>query len=509
MNEIRVRFSGIAVFLSSVLAYIIGMAYTVYVARVLTKEEYGIYGFIGSLWSMALLFGSIVAFWAFRARARGKKVVRTAVFGEALLSVPVSLALGFYLLTSSGLSFSCILVVVAYVIISYLVSGLNVFFRATAPHKTSYRNLLTSLVKISVGLLLVFYLKLLGALLTLTLGVLLYGLYVLKHAWSELSGSVDLSLLKQWLSCFWIVIILNSVSVIFLNMDMYYLGFRGLFSMLGSYTVAKRIANWMTLTSSLSIGLSPALLSGKSKENVNSVLDLTMLFTVPMVVGAVVMSKDLVYVFGTKYMEASTSLKILAASMMFFIVSAVLDGAVRALDDVDKYELKLGPLLRSYIFKLAVLSYIGLAIELLSMFLLAPTMGLNGIALSVLVGSLVLLIIKYELTRKVVRLNLRKLARKGSTYLICSLIMALILMILPKGRISLVVLSVGIGCAVYFLLLYLVDGEFREMVHAGLRREVSPVIRKVHISRRFRIISLKSRTVSGFLGRGKLLDQNP
>ncbi len=510
MGEIRVRFSGIAVFLSSVLAYIIGMAFTVYVARALTKEEYGIYGFIASLYSLALMLSSAISFWAFRARARGRKVIGTAVLGEIILSVPASLTLGAYLLTHAGLDLQCVFVVMAYVVIGYLVSGLNVLFRAIAPHKTSYRSLIVSIVKISVGLLLVFYLRLLGALITLTLGVLIYGLYVLRYAGGELRGSIDLDLLRQWLYCFWIVIILNSANVIFLNADMYYLGFNGLFSALGSYTAAKRIANWMTLASSLSIGLSPALLSGGGKENVDSVLDLMMMFTVPMVVGAVVMSKDLVCVFGAKYMEASNSLEILAISMLFFLLSNVLDGAVRSLDDVDRYELKLRSLLKSYIFKLAVLSYVGLAVELLSMLLLAPRAGLDGIALSVLCGSVTLLIIRYNLARKVVQLSLTRLVKRSSLYLMCSLIMALVLSVLPKGRISLVILSVGVGCVVYFLLLYLADEKFRGMVCIGLYRDIIPLIRrKIHSSRRSRTMLLKSSTVFGSLGRGTLLDQNP
>jgi len=89
LSNIRLRYTGILMFLSNILSYCIGVVFAVYVARVLSVSEYGVYGFIGSLWDVFAIFSGLFPFWATRMIARGGTFAKTSFIANLLTSLPL------------------------------------------------------------------------------------------------------------------------------------------------------------------------------------------------------------------------------------------------------------------------------------------------------------------------------------------------------------------------------------------------------------------------------------
>jgi len=472
MSSIRLTYTGVKYFILQILAYLIGIVFPIYVARIIPASEFGIYGFIASLWTTFDLFRNMISFWAGRMIARGGRYVKSSLISNLLLSIPLSilyLLILFFFVPGYENYILIYLLSVLYLPLSYGISGLNAYVSMKIPDKLGYGPLIFSLVKVSLGFILVYIAGLFGAIITLLTGYSLYFLYFIRLSYKEFEEKVDFTRVKEWIKGSWFVLLLSMAVILYNNITVLILGFLGRNVSLGSYYVAVRVSGWIGLTTGLSIALRPRLLSevGGVKD-VERTASLLLLFATPMLIGILMLDKGIVYLFGgNKYMAAIIPLVILAIAKYLDIFTNLGINTILGFEKFDKkFMIKVKELIKSDMFKILIYRYIALAILAIAIIILYPLMDIVGLALSTLVSSIAIFILISSISFRRIG-TLYNIQKSFIKYLFSSLIMAIAIYLVPKYRGLLIISAIFIGAAIYFITLYIIDKDFRVLVKRG------------------------------------------
>jgi len=472
MSDIRLTYTGIKYFILRFIAYLIGIAFPIYVARLLPATEFGIYGFIASLWGVFDVFKNMIPFWAGRMIARGENLAKSSLISNFLISLPLSIIYLSLIPLYPSISnnyYSIYILSVLYLPITYPLAGLRAYISMRKTDKLGYEPIIFNLTKVSIGLIIVYLLGLTGAIQTILFGYLLILIYYLKLSVKEFEERVEFERVIEWVKGSWYVLALSVSLVFYNNLPVLMLGFLNE-SSLGAYYAAVKVASWITLTTGLSVALTPRLLSeAGGMGDVERALSLLLMFSTPMLVGIFALNTGIIHLLGgRKYMDALIPLFLLALARYINVLATVGINTILGFEKFDKYfKVDLRELIRSDMLKVLFARYLGLIVLAASIIILYPLYLIDGLALSVLIASITLFIIVSAIFIR----KLGSLPRIGGRllkYSISSAIMGLIVYILPKYRSLLVILSVFIGAGIYFTVLYLIDREFRVLVKKGL-----------------------------------------
>ncbi len=477
MSTIRVRRSGVYYFAAQVAAYIISILFTIYVARVLPAIDYGIYGYIGSLWMAADVFKSGFNFWASRMIARGRKCLKSLMIANLLLSIPIAAILIAIIIGQASLFGDAYLYILtvsaAYIVSSYIYSSI---IRTTAMQRPQYLGIdpiVTSLIKASLGVALIYIAGITGLLATFVVSNIVVSIILYRPNRAELEEEVDLSLIKEWGKGAWYPILLSLSIVLITNIQLLVMGALGDIGGLPSYNMAYRASRLIQFSSALSIALVPALLKGGDPaENTYKVLDLTLLIAIPTTLGLAIYSDSVVYLFGwNKYVDARIPLAILSVSMFIYLLNIIGTRIIVGMEDIDKeYTIDINRLLRSEMMRLLIYIYISVAVSAILIIILYPILGIIGMALSHLgATSTMFLLIGIKMLSVV---DAKKLFSRVAKYLSASLLSIALIYPIPKYRSLYIGLAAISAMAIYIIVIYSIDKEVRELTKNILRRYV-------------------------------------
>ncbi len=480
MSNIRLTYTGVKYFILQIIAYLIGIAFPIYVARTISVSDYGVYGFIAGLWVTFDVFKGMIPFWAGRMIAREGRFVKTAFISNLILSIPLLII---YLISTTYFSIITKTYILVYLVsslyipISYATQGINAYIQMKQTDKLGYGPLISSFTKISIGLLLVYYIGLLGAVLTLITAYFLIFLYFYSLARKDFEENIDIKRVKEWIKGSWYVLATSIATILYANITILLLGFLGKTTSLGSYYVAIKISSWITLTTGLSIALGPRLLSEVGGgEDVQRTIDIILLFATPMLIGIFSIGKGIIYLFGGwKYMDALIPLFILAIAKYMDVFSSLGITTVFGFEKLDKkFEIKIRELFKSDMFKILIYRYIVLITLAISIIALYPLYKLVGLALATLIASGVLFILIFKISYRKLGIS-RKNAEKLMKYVSSSVIMGIVIYFIPKYRSLLIIATVFLGMVIYFSVLYVIDKEFRILVRKG-KKEITRIL---------------------------------
>ena len=184
----RVRLSGLLIFLGKVLALFTGFAFSVYAARALSKDEYGLWFLVMSLVSYFQVAQSIMPYWGGRDFARGIDVAKTLVAANLMIGA----AMWLLFLSLSPLVFVravgdmlALMVASLFIPVYYVERSVGTAIGARWPHKLAPRDIIIDVVKLILVVALAAFtpLKLVGVMLAVLAGYVCfigYGLAVLR-----------------------------------------------------------------------------------------------------------------------------------------------------------------------------------------------------------------------------------------------------------------------------------------------------------------------------------------
>jgi len=472
--RVRVRLSGLLIFLGKVLALFTGFAFSVYVARALSKEEYGLWFLTMSLVSYFQVAQSIMPYWGGRDFARGLDVAKTLI----VANLTAGIAMWLFFLSLSPIVFikvvgdmTALIMASLFIPMYYVERSIETALGARWPHKLAPRDVIIDVVKLILLLALATFISLRLAYVMLAVLVghvcfISYGLAVLKPV---LERRLKPDSVRRWLSMAWLPLYQEAGGFLFGVSDALLVGLLMSPSSLASYGVALSITGALKLTSFLYSALGPKILSRGAVDgaDVANAYKATLIFAVPMFVGGIILAPDLIRIFGSRYLEGLPALILLLVSTFMGVLGSVLGVVVVASDKTDvEQRVSFKSLLKSGMFRAHTLSYFNLAFMVLMMLMLVPRYGLTGAGLALLLTSI------FSFPLGLAFLPGAKEAFKflpAKFMLKCALasaLMAVLLSFIPrKGTLHTLAL-IALGAAAYFAALASISKEARDMMRA-------------------------------------------
>ena len=208
-----------------------------------------------------------------------------------------------------------------------------------------------------------------------------------------------------------------------------------------------------------------------SREEVSSIMKFVTIFVIPMLIGGIILSRELFGIFGPIYRDSAWILWPLLSSAVLTSYSTILYGVISGLEKID-YSLRVDSqtLLRSKLFKLTLIDYGTTATLIVLSMITIPWIGTLGAALSRLIVASISFTILSIMCLQYLMLK-RILKNISLTALACIPMSVYLILFKPSGTI-LTLLTILIAGIIYFISLYIIDREARKLIK-NLIKEVS------------------------------------
>ncbi|MGH2638383.1 MAG: hypothetical protein ACRDF4_03775, partial [Rhabdochlamydiaceae bacterium] len=296
-----------------------------------------------------------MSFWTIRYRARGARIGKTLMFASAVFSLVLSVA---YVLLSLGVAHSIsgqggFGSNIYYFMIStpqvplYIFSGvLESILWGSVPERASFGFGIFEISKVIIGAVAVaiYHLSLTGAILAIIGAQITQVITILLMTRMEYKDNISIAIISKMVRTGWLAI-LNQLHPLVVNLDFLIVAvLTGSTLPLALYGAAFTYGSIITYSGWIAYGLYAGILAGVDpKKSTNQVLELQYLFIVPMVIGEIILSYDLLrllkvsYTNGVPipYTEATPILIILSIASAFSAMSLTFDNIITATDTTD------------------------------------------------------------------------------------------------------------------------------------------------------------------------------
>ena len=488
MNGRGSDYAGLLSFLASLFSLGTGLIFSVMVARRLPVYEYGVWQYYTTVMAFIALPGAMVDFWMTRSLARGKGVLNTGLLMTGLLSAISSLLLiAISILSGPAVSIGIeiLLAFVLYLLLLYFSNALDSASVAIRPSLVGVGRLVLELVKVSLGVILVVWLRmgLLGALIAIDIAlsskcfVMYWGM---RRATKE---APSLSLGLTWLER-WRIPALGVIPNLLGSADLLILTWLTSSAVPAAYLgIARTVSATIGFSGLLAVSLYPRLLGGEREKLVEKSVTTVSMFALPMAGGLMILASPVLYVFGPGYAPATLSLQLLSLVTLIGVFRdlsiAVLQGVERA--DMDK-DVSAPELMKSNLTTPRYIEILAQGVSIVISLVIVWYLTAQGAPYDLLVTMLSAISL---ITSVPLFLALVRLSRKAHPYIIpwagiakqviaTAAMMGAVLLFYPVRAISVNIAEVlvnllpvvALGAVVYFVVLLAIDGETR----AKLRR---------------------------------------
>ncbi len=462
------------------------------VTRWLSASSFGTWEVIVTLVTFSSYPVGTVAYWATRDIARGKMVGRTAFVSGALLSslgLVVYFALTFETYGRIASAVTPFLLGALLVPLSYWSAVANSVVQGYRPSAYAYSLVASELAKLAIAYesLYVYGLGINGVILALMAAYLVQSVvstYLVRLTAME---RFDFAQTRRWSRMVWLPAVSYLPTVVAVA-DTYVaaLGFGT--AIVGYYSVAFLVAGVVGYSSALAFSLYPLLLKGGNERLPALSIEFTLLFSIPMAAGSIVLSSPILYLFGSsKYLPGAAALGILGVMALFAAVSAIVDQTLMGTEKADIGERpKFWALARSNLIFVPVVNILYGVVYVSSLYAVLTFANSAGYSASSSVASWAT--VQLAATVLFLAVKVRRARRSAKLmpgisvayYLLAGAIMAGVVYLasgiaLNQGTGTIIyganLVGIGLlGAAVYFCILYVVDSGFRDLARSFLSR---------------------------------------
>lgn len=348
-RSIRVRYAGTINFASKLASTFTGLIFVTFVSRRLSEEEFGLWSFFGVWLQYFIIPSGFVNYWSVRYMSRGFRVGKTSLILNSILmfaSIFIFLAISNYVLYSEiGLSYLSMIIIVLTLQIpaEYFSSTLDALTTAISPEFIGYGGFLMEIVKLISGFILLVYYRfgLVGALLSYVIAKYTYAFFLFLMLRKELSDGFNWDIASKWIKLSWIPAYsmasgyIRSLETPIVSLFIQFSDPSMPFRVLAHLKAVSTICSVISYSGLLSFALYPKILSGGSKEDVESTLKYVLMFATPMVAGVIVMSESFLSLLRTEYAVSYQALYLGAIGVLPSLISGIASSAVTGLERVD------------------------------------------------------------------------------------------------------------------------------------------------------------------------------
>lgn len=486
MEPIRLRYSGIVVFLSRFLSLLTGLIFTVIVTNRLTEADFGIWQVIQTTQGYTIFLIPIVSYWTVRYFSRGTNVGLTSAIGSLIVAAP---ATGIYLIATSFF-IGTLDVPIFYFLLGWLqiplffmIGSLESTAQGTKPQRMSYAFIISEIAKIVFAIPLLIVLDQgLDVVITIVIATQIVQMIMLVFYNREyLKEGFNREIMKHWLKISWLPMLIAIPGLIY-TLDVVIVTYvTKSTEAIAFYKAAFLIANLITYAQFLGIALYPKILKGGTSEDIELILKLLLMFLIPLAVGAYFLSEHLLFLLKSSYLESFIALQYLIPSsvliVFYLFFDNILAGTVHT--EIEK-DVSFKKLFKSRLFLISKIGIAWSAVYLILLYLLlffiSPEIDdYNTIstiwAMSTLISLIPFVIYKGIISRRILYFNIpwKNVGRfaLSSAVMIISLLIIRPLIDFSVSKITFALFIGGemiIATGVYFIVLYVIDREFRLMI---------------------------------------------
>jgi len=481
---VRLQYSGLVIFAAKVLSIGTGLIFTLLITRNTTGEQFGVWTNIYDVMGYFVLLSSTIPFWATRFVARNMEgstktgMVANLIIGT--ISVLFYIPLVPFITSALGVAGEYVVlyfIVSAQIFESHLINQLEATLRAERPQAIGYGLLIAETTKVTLAYVSIVRLQqpLAGAMVSLTIAILLQIIYYLTLVSPSLKEKTQWNYIREWLkgsiANIYYLIGGQISAVIFIMLFVF--GGQGA---RGDYAAAYTIAMVITYSTFLSFALYPRLLATGSLGDVTTSLKLVLMFAIPLTAGAMAIPDSLLIILKPAYAEAVPVLLILAINSLVLTIFTFYQYVLFGVEKLDeKATIPIRQLVKSDIFKVFTLPYIQAAVTLplayyvLTNFALAQTVrAAVYIAVITMAAQLAMFIVLYLLVRRVIRVTVPWTSI--GKYVFTGAIMGSVLYLIPHPtRLALILAEAVAGGIFYLALLSAIDKEARTLLKTILQ----------------------------------------
>lgn len=478
-REVRLQYSGLVIFAAKMLSIATGLIFTLLITRNTTNEQFGVWENMFDLIAYFVLLSYAIPFWSIRFVARDKEgSTKTGLVANLIIGI---ISTAFYIplvpfITSAlnvGKAYIVLYFMVsAQIIESYLINQLEATLRAERPQAVGYGLLIEEVTKIALAYVLIVRLQqpLVGAMVSLTIGILIQIIYYLKLVSPFLKQKIQWNYVREWLkgSIAYIYYFVGNqmAAVIFIILFVF-----GGQAARGDFGAASTIAAIVTYSLFLSFALYPRLLANESLDDVTTSLKLVMMFTIPLAAAAMAIPDSLLIILKASYAEAAPVLFILTIDALVSNISGFYQNVLFGVEKLDeKATIPIRQLIKSDIFKVFTLPYIQSAIALPLAYYVLTNFALGQavqaavyVAAIILITHVAMFVILYKLVRRAIKVIVPWTSI--GKYVLAGAIMGSALYLIPHPtRIILILVMAVVGGILYLALLATIDKEARTLI---------------------------------------------
>jgi O-antigen/teichoic acid export membrane protein len=468
---------------SKIVSAFTGLTFTVMVARWLIPAQLGLWEFVITIVTIASYPIGVVAFWVTRDIARGKLVGRTAlVAGVSMSGGGILLYFALTFLTYSRVSSSLLPFLLGGILLplSYWNQVSNSIVQGYRPVAMGYALIAAELSKLAMAYpaLYIFKAGISGVMLALIVSYFFQSMVSTYLVRGALADQLKMTQARQWFgSAAWLPAVSFLPGIVGISdTAVASLGFGT--TIVGYYQAAFLVASVVGYSAALTYSLYPLLLGGGSEKLPAITVEFSLLFSIPMAVGVAVLAQPILFMLGTKYMASSVGLEILALMFVFLTVSGIIDQTLMGTEKVDLEEkAKFSSYATSNLLFVPVVNllssmlYVGAMFAALSFATAGKLSTSETVALWTiceLLATLVTLGIKGVRVRGIARIvpGIVVVKYAAASAVMGAAVYLASLSVLNRGLGTLfygiqLLGMVALGAAIYFGVLYAIDGRFR------------------------------------------------
>ncbi|MEM2198339.1 MAG: oligosaccharide flippase family protein [Nitrososphaerota archaeon] len=463
-GSIRVRLSGILMFVGNLVTLLTGLIFNILIARNLQPAALGAWFLIGSIIPYFQVLEKAIPYWAGREIPRGRQVGKTTLTFNILISLPITIV--FILLSNTLASIAniqprTILLASLFIPTYYAAAALTSITYSTAPHRLGLRTIIIDGVKIPLALILL-PLGLEGVMIAVIIGNTVYITYLYKTSQDQLEKRIDTAWLRQSLKKSWLPVHETLIGYLSAATDSLIIGLLLTMVDLSQYGIALAIASVVGMGKSLTGAIYPKLLKAgtATPDELKALFKFQHIFITPMVAGGIALAPQLITIFGAKYLPAATILPLLLLSPALGITSLTMRTVITGIEKADKKTNNRG-LLKSPLFTTQLPGYLYAASLILITTTTVRDLGIMGAAIARLAASAISFIPMCILYSRIAPLStiLHGLKKTVPASIVMSV---LLLLINPRGSLY-TIAAVGLGACIYFATLFIIDRDSRAL----------------------------------------------
>ena len=484
------RSSGLLVFVGRLASAFTGLLFTIMAARWLVPRQLGLWEVIIDLVTFSSYPIGTIAFWVTRDVARGRMVGRTALASGALMSGGgLAIYLVFTLFTYSSLATSTLpfFLGILLVPLSYWSGIANSIVQGHRPSIYGYSLIISEVAKVGVAYeaLYVYHLGIEGVILGLIASYFVQSVVSTYMVRVTLTEPFSRAQVRRWSRLAWLPALSYLPSVVSIA-DTYVasLGFGT--TIAGLYQPAFTVASVVGYSSAMAFSLYPLLLRGGGERLPAITVEFSLLFSIPMAVGAFILSGPILFLFGPLYLPGAQGLSVLAVAFIVITISGIVDQTLLGTERTDENsKVSFWDLARSNLLFVPVVNVVWACAYIGAMYVVLAYMFAHGFPLSQevtawalvqLVAAAAFLVFK---ARRALRFARLLPGKSTIYYVVAAAVMGIVVYTMSALVVdesldtiaygSRLIVIVLVGTAVYFGLVYLLDKEFRRMAWSLLR----------------------------------------